>query len=49
MTVQELFIEEGFDAVMEALRRTHHNERSIKTSALYKEAFDALCSLEFAG
>lgn len=49
MTVKELFLKEGFDAIMEALRGTHRNDHSIEATALYKEAFDALCALEFSG
>lgn len=49
MTVKELFISVGFDAVIKALRTTHRNDRSIEGVAAYKEAFDAICLMEFEG
>lgn len=49
MTVKELFLSVGFDNVLKALRNTHHNDRSIKNVAAYKEAFDIICLTEFKG
>lgn len=49
MTVKELFLSVGFDNVLSALQDTHHNDRSIKNVAAYKEAFDAICLTEFEG
>ena len=49
MTVQELFNQMGFDAIMDALRNTHRNEPSIKHPAMYKQAFDNLSTLTFDG
>lgn len=49
MTVKELFLSVGFDNVLNALRNTHRNDRSIKDTASYKEAFDIICLTEFDG
>lgn len=49
MTVKELFLSVGFDNVLKALRNTHRNDRSIKHTASYKEAFDIICLTEFDG
>lgn len=49
MTVKELFLSVGFDNVLNALRNTHRNDRSIKHTASYKEAFDIICLTEFDG
>lgn len=45
MTVQELFKSVGFEAVMAALQNTHRNEKSIRATAFYKQAFDCLVNL----
>lgn len=49
MTVKELFLSIGFDNVLNALRNTHHKDRSIVDGAAYKEAFDIICLTEFEG
>ncbi len=49
MTVQELFNHVGFEAVMSALQNTHRNEKSIKGTAYYKQAFDKLLMTEPSG
>ena len=49
MTVKELFISVGFDAIEKALRNTHRNDWSIKCLAGYKESFDIICNTEFKG
>lgn len=49
MTVKELFLSVGFDNVLNALRKTHRNDRSIEGVAAYKEAFDIICLTEFEG
>ena len=49
MTVQELFNQIGFDAIMDALHNTHRNEPSIQHPAEYKQAFDNLSTLAFSG
>ena len=49
MTVKELFLSVGFDTVLNALRKTHCNDRSIEGVVAYKEAFDIICLTEFEG
>ena len=49
MTVQELFKAVGFEAIAEALRHTHRNEKSTECLTGYKEAFDILSNLPFDG
>lgn len=49
MTVKELFLSVGFDNVLNALRNTHRNDRSIEGVVAYKEAFDIICLTEFEG
>ncbi|WP_298063106.1 hypothetical protein [uncultured Rikenella sp.] len=49
MTVRDLFESVGFDAVVNVLQNTYRNEKSVRWTALYKEAFDELVKLEFAG
>lgn len=49
MTVKELFLYVGFDKVLNALRNTHRNDRSIEGVVAYKEAFDIICLTEFEG
>lgn len=49
MTVKELFLSVEFDNVLNALRNTHRNDRSIKGVVAYKEAFDIICLTEFEG
>ncbi|UKI43476.1 MAG: hypothetical protein L6U16_10560 [Porphyromonadaceae bacterium] len=49
MTVKELLVNVGFDAIMEALKKMHPNDRSITDTAGYKEAFDIICNTEFDG
>lgn len=49
MTVKELFLSVGFDAIAKALKNTHRNERSIKCLSGYKETFDIICNTEFEG
>lgn len=49
MTVKELFLSVGFDNILNALRNTHRNDRSIEGVAAYKEAFDIICLTEFEG
>ncbi len=49
MTVKELFLSVGFDNVLEALRNTHRNDRSIESVVAYKEAFDIICLTKFEG
>lgn len=49
MTVKELFLSVGFDNVLNALRKTHRNDRSIEGVAAYKESFDIICLTEFEG
>jgi len=45
MTVQELFRNIGFEAIVKALQNTRRNDESIQQTALYKEAFDTLVTL----
>lgn len=49
MTVKELFLSVGFDNIINALRNTHRNDRSIEGVVAYKEAFDIFCLTEFEG
>lgn len=49
VTVRDLFESVGFDAVVNVLQNTYRNEKSVRWTALYKEAFDELVKLEFAG
>lgn len=49
MTVKELFLSVGFDNILNALRNTHRNDRSIEGVVAYKEAFDIICLTEFEG
>lgn len=49
MTVKELLITVGFDAIMKALKMMHPNDRSITDTAGYKEAFDIICNTTFDG
>lgn len=49
MTVKELFLSVGFDNILNALRNTHRNDRSIESVVAYKEAFDIICLTEFEG
>ena len=49
MTVKELFVLVGFDAIVKALKNTHRNDRSIRCLSGYKEAFDIICNTEFEG
>lgn len=49
MTVQELFNALAFNDIMAALRCTHRNDRSIRSVAGYKEAYDIICSLSPEG
>lgn len=44
MTVKELFLTVGFDAIVKALQNTHRNDRSIRCLSGYKEAFDIICN-----
>lgn len=49
MTVKELFLSVGFDNILNALRNTHRNDRSIESVVAYKEAFDIICLTKFEG
>lgn len=49
MIVKELFLSMEFDNVLNALRNTHRNDRSIEGVVAYKEAFDIICLTEFEG
>ena len=49
MTVQELLITEGFDSIMNALQTTHRTDRSIRSVAGYKEAYDIITHIKFEG
>lgn len=49
MTVKELFLSVGFDNILNALRNTHRNDRSIESVIAYKEAFDIICLTKFEG
>lgn len=49
MTVKELLVSVGFDAIMKALKMMHPNDRSITDTAGYKEAFDIICNTMFDG
>lgn len=49
MTVKELFNSLTFNEVINALRNTHRNDRSIEGVVAYKEAFDVICLTEFDG
>ncbi len=49
MTVKELFNSLTFNEVINALRNTHRNDRSIEGVVAYKEAFDVICLTDFEG
>lgn len=49
MIVKELFLSVGFDNILNALRNTHRNDRSIESVVAYKEAFDIICLTKFEG
>lgn len=49
MPVKELFLSVGFDNILNALRNTYRNDRSIESVVAYKEAFDIICLTEFEG
>lgn len=49
MTVKELFSSHTFNEVINALRNTHRNDRSIEGVVAYKEALDVICLTDFEG